>query len=239
MIVLFFFNIFENFLFPDFALNTTQFNPANLIEQRFSVSIGGEERFGMQELRIWTAHMQVNSLRLRFKSFGNDLYKENYFELAGGFLLYRTLGAGMGIGLLNNWIKDYTNRFTYAIRLGGVFEISNLKFDLCVNNINYPRFSEIDYLPLTYVLGIQYKINNYLAPYFYTMSRETARPFFNFGLRTMPAKEIECYAGLNTEDFVFEYGLKIFLRRLALEYAGSNHRQLGLSHAFFINFFGQ
>ncbi|MEO0205880.1 MAG: hypothetical protein ABIL22_04300 [candidate division WOR-3 bacterium] len=239
MIVLFLFNIFENFLYPDFALNTTQFNPANLIEQRFFVSLGGNEKFGLQELRTWTAQMQIHSFRLRFRTFGNELYKENCFEFAGGFLLYRALGAGIGIGLLNNWIKDYTNRFGYTIKFGGVFELSDLKFDLCLNNVNYPRFSEIDYLPLSYVLGIQYKINAYLNPYFYTMGKETDRPFFNFGLLTMPTKEIECYTGLNTENFVLEYGFRIFLRRLALEYAGSSHRQLGLSHGFFIYFIGQ
>jgi len=235
LIIIFLFNIFENFVFPDFNNRSIQFNPAGLIEPKFFVCLGSNERFGLSSLRTWTAGMQVRSSQLIFKTFGNELYRENAFELAGGFTVYKGIGAGIGIGVLNNWIKDYTNRFTYTIKLGAMFQLPNLRLDLCLNNINNPRFSEIDYLPISYLLGLQYCINPYVKAYFNTMGKEKDKPFFNFGLLVIPVKEIEFYTGINTENFLFEYGLEICLGRLAVDYAGTIHRQLGLSHTIFIS----
>lgn len=235
MIVLFLFIIFEKSLFLDFNNSYLQFNPANLAEQKFLVCFGGNENFGLPSLRTWTAGVQVQRFQLVCKTFGNELYRENMFELAGGYTVYKILNAGIGIGILNNWIKDYTNRFTCTVKLGGMAELQNLKLYLCLNNINNPKFSEIDYLPITYLLGLQYKINAQLKTFFNAMGIEKGIPFFNFGLIAIPVKETEFYAGVNTENFVFEYGIKICLRRLAFDYAGTMHRQLGLSHTFFIN----
>jgi hypothetical protein len=200
------------------------------------ISLGGYEFFGISELRTWNAEIQIGSYGLNLKTFGNELYRENALELAGGFLLYKTLSAGIGIDLLNNWIKEYTNRFTYAVKLGAGFDFTDLKCELCLNNINLPRFSEIDYLPFGYLLGLQYRINPHINPYIYAMGKQTDRPFFNFGLSFMPVNKMECYAGVRTENFLFEYGMRIDIGHLGFLYAGSSHRQLGLSHGFYINF---
>lgn len=236
MIVIFLFNIFEKFLFPDFNNVYLQYNPANLIEQKILVSFGGNENFGLSSLRTWTAGVQFQTFQLVCKTFGNELYRENVLEMAGGFNVYRGLAAGIGIGVLNNWIKDYTSRFTYTVKLGGVFQLQNLKIHLYLNNVNNPKFSEIDYLPLSYLSGIQYQINPYLKIFLNAMGKEKDTPFFNFGLIAHPLSALEFYTGINTENFLFEYGLKIRLHRLAFDYAGNMHRQLGLSHTFFVNF---
>jgi len=237
LIILCLLNIFENFLFPDLALNTNKFNPADFIEQRLFISLGGEEKFGINEMRTYNADLQIRPFRLRLKTFGNELYRENGFELSGGFLIYKTLTGGIGIGLLNNWIKDYTNRFTYTVKIGSVYYLSNLKFDFCLNNINHPEFSETDYLPVTYLLGASYFINQEIKPYFYIMGKEKDRPFFKPGLFIKPTKNLEIFAGISTENFLFEFGLRLLLGRIILEYAGTSHRQLGLTHSFFVNFF--
>ncbi|MEO0123653.1 MAG: hypothetical protein ABIL69_06590 [candidate division WOR-3 bacterium] len=237
MIIFCLLNIFENFLFPDCALNNPKFNPADFIEPKVFISFGGDEKFGINELHTWNADLQIRPFRLRLKTLGNELYRENALELSGGFLIYKTLTGGISIGLLNNWIKEYTNRFTYTIKLGSVYYLSNFKFDFCLNNINYPKFSEVDYLPVTYVFGSNYFLNKEFKPYFYIMGKEKEKPFLKPGLFIMPVKNFECFTGLSTENFLFEFGLRIHLGRIILDYAGTSHRQLGLSHSFFVNFF--
>ncbi|MGQ9701059.1 MAG: hypothetical protein ACUVQT_01205 [bacterium] len=235
MILLFLLNAFENFLFPEFSNSRLQFNPANLAAQNFLIALGGNEDFGLSSMRTWTAGIQVQTFQVVLKTFGNELYRENGLEMAGGFTVYHGLAAGIGIGVLNNWIKDHTNRFTYTVKLGGVLQLQNLKIHLCLNNVNSPKFSEIDCLPISYILGMEYKINSYLQPYFHTMGKEEEPPFFNFGLIAVPVSTTEFYAGISTENFLVEYGLRIRLRRIAFDYAGNMHRQLGLSHTFFVN----
>lgn len=237
MIIICLLNIFENFLFPDLALNTAKFNPADFIEQKLFISLGGDEKFGINDLRTWNADLQIRPFRLRLKTFGNELYRENGLEFSGGFIIYKTLTGGIGIVLLNNWIKEYTNRFTYSVKFGSVYYLSNLRFDFCLNNINHPEFSEIDYLPITYLFGLSYFINQEIRPYFYIMGKEKERPFFKSGLFINPIKNFEFFTGISTENFLFEFGLRLHLGRIILDYAGTSHRQLGITHSFFVNFF--
>ncbi len=237
MIIFYLISIFENFLFPDLVLNTSKFNPADCIEQKFFISLGGYEKFGINELQTWNADLQIRPFKLRIKTFGNELYRENAFEFSAGFMLYKTLVSGIGIGLLNNWIKEFTNRFTYTVKLGSVFYLSNFKFDFCLNNINFPKFSDIDYLPVTYFLGSTYFLNKGFKPYFYIMGKEKEKPFFKPGLLISPVRNFEFFTGLSTENFLFEFGLRIHFGRIILDYAGTSHRQLGFTHSFFVNLF--
>ncbi|MEO0095794.1 MAG: hypothetical protein ABIL46_04345 [candidate division WOR-3 bacterium] len=235
MIILFILNIFENFLFPDFTITTHKFNPANLVEQKFCLTLGGIEKFGISELRVWNADLQFRSFSLKLSSFGNELYRENFLEFAGGFLLYRTISGGISLGFLNNWIKEYTNRYAYTIKLGGTFFVSNLKFDLCLNNVNYPRFSNTDFLPLSYVIGFNYNVSGQIEPYCYVMGEGKNRPFLKLGAIIKVTRLFELSTGISTENFLFDYGMRIYLGRIFLDYSGSSHRQLGLTHAIFIN----
>jgi hypothetical protein len=69
------------------------------------------------------------------------------------------------------------------------------------------------------------------------MGKEKDRPFFKPGLFIKPTKNLEIFTGISTENFLFEFGLRLLLGRIILEYAGTSHRQLGLTHSFFVNFF--
>ena len=65
---------------------------------------------------------------------------------------------------------------------------------------------------------------------------ETDLPFFNFGLFYSPHEIIELGAGVNTEPILLEYGLKIYIGDFVINYFGSNHLQLGLSHLLSLGF---
>ncbi len=236
MILIFIINLFENSLLPDYSINIPKFNPADYIDQRTSFSAGGEEKFGLSEMRTWSLNLRYRQFKLNLATFGNELYRENVLEIAGGFLVHKTLTSGIGIAILNNWIKEHANRYIYSIKFGSTFSAPNCKFVLCLNNINYPKFSEIDYLPLSYFGGLNYNLNRQFSPFIYIMGKQIERPFLKTGFFIKPANLFEFLIAVNTENFLFEYGVRIHLSRISFDYTGTNHRQLGLTHAFFINF---
>ncbi len=235
MIIFYLLAIFENSLFPDFTINIARFNPGNFIEPKFLLAFGGMEKFGIDELKIYQVQIQNRPWKARLMTLGNELYRENLLELSGGFFIYKTWTAGIGIELLNNWIKDFTNRYTYSLKFGSSLSIPDLNFDFCINNINQPRFSNVDLLPLSYILGMKYDFNQTFQPYFFALGTTTRGFFLKTGAFFKFCPALEFSGGLNTENFQLEYCLRVHLRKIAFDYAGTNHRQLGLTHAFFIN----
>lgn len=236
MSILFLFAVFESSLFPHSILLENQFNPATLYQKQFEIIAGTEVKFGLPELRTYTIYSQIKSYSIAVTSFGSDLYKENVIGFGFGFPVVKKLAVGLNISLLNYWIKEHYSHLGYSIRVGGFFQNSPFEIGAWVNNINIPRFSEIDYVPLSYSVRCSYFAVHNLSFNFAIRGVETDLPFFNFGAFYSPYKIIELAAGINTEPLLLEYGLKINLGEFTMGYAGSHHRQLGLSHQLSIAF---
>jgi len=230
MLIPFLFTVFESFLFPANILSENQFNPASLYQEQFQINLSTEVKFSLSDLRTYTLYSEIKSYSLNIASFGNDLYRENVVGFGFGFPLIRNFAAGLHISLVNYWIKDYYSHYGYSLRIGGVFENSPIEIDGWINNINVPKFSDIDYLPLTYSVRCNLSFD------FGVRGIETDLPFFKFGLFYAPIKIIKFGVGVNTEPLLLEYSLEIYLGELTLNYFGSNHHQLGLSHSLGVGF---
>ncbi len=236
MIILFFFALFDSFLFPNSYLTIKDFNPAFVFAKDYKLGIGGEERYGLSELKTASFTAQLGNYRVGLKTFGNELYRENLLELDGAIPINKDAGFGLGLGILNCWIRDNSNRLAYSLKLGGVYKSQLAKAWAVLANLNQPRFSEIDYLPILYYLGLNYKVNEPLFFYLNVGGIEDRLPFFNFGIVIIPLKETQICGGINTENFTIEYGLEFSPGRLSFTYAGNSHQQLGSTHSLGITF---
>ena len=236
MLIPFLFAIFETFLFPRGILSENQFNPATLHQNQFEITIDTEVKFGLTELRIHRIHSQIRTYSISVASFGNDIYRENIVGLGLSFPVVEKLAAGFNISAINYWIKDNCSCFGYSLRIGAIFWNNPIELGAWINNINMPKFSEVDYVPLSYSFRGRFLAMENLSFYFATRGLDTDLPFFNFGLFYAPYKIIEFGMGINTDPILLEYGLKIFVGQFDLYYSGSNHRQLGLSHQLGVGF---
>ena len=236
MLVFFLFTIYESFLFPRSFFVETQFNPANLNQEQLRIFAGSEIKFGLGELRTHTLCSQLKSYNINLASFGNDLYKENLIGLGFCFSVIEKMAFGIDISVLNYWIKDNYSRFGYSIKLGGIFSNGPVEIGAWANNINIPKFSEIDYIPPSYSLRCDYFATDNLSLGFAVRGVEKDLPFFNFGLLYSPHEIIELGISVNTEPILLEYGLQIYIGDFVVNYFGSNHLQLGLSHLFSLGF---
>lgn len=236
MLVIALFAVFESLLFPRSIFYESQFNPASLYPEKFELIIGTGTHFGLSDLRTYTIHSEIKLYRISATSFGNDIYRENTVNAGLSFPVVEKLAAGFSIAMYNYWVKDIYNRFTYSLKVGGMYRNNLLEIGGWVNNINIPKFSDIDYLPPTYSLKLKYLTKTNFSFAFAIRGRETDLPFYNVSLSYSPYKIITFGAGVNTEPMYFEYMLRLDLGNFILDYTGSNHRYLGLSHYFSVGF---
>lgn len=227
---------FDSFLFPRSILHESQFNPAHLQEKRFEVILTSEMRFDLPELRTFGVYSQIDRYSLKATSFGCESYRENFFEFGLGFPIGDNFALGINVAGLNMWIKDISNEFTYGLKMGGKFENELFLISSWVNNINVPRLSPVDYVPVSYSVRFDYKASPTLDFGFAVRGVETGLPFYNFGLTFLPHEILLLSLSVNTKPMLLEYGLKFSLGKMFLSYSGNRHQQLGLTHNLGLGF---
>jgi hypothetical protein len=227
---------FETSLFPASDFFETRFNPAYHARPRAEFSVTADERFGLSDLRTLTARSQIRNLALEVTRFGNSLYRENSLMFGYGFAIRSNLQAGVDVSALNCWIKDVSSRYSYAVRCGACLASSAGELGVWLNNLNIPRFNEIDRVPLTYGARAVYAVNAALSCRLSARSMETQVPFINLGIGIVPGSLLALELGVNSDPLWFEYGCTVRLGSLSVNYSGHNHQQLGPTHALTLIF---
>jgi hypothetical protein len=213
-------------------LRDKEFNPAYLCRERIEVMLTSEVRYELADLRTFGVYSQISRFSIRAVSFGNEIYRENFLELGTGFPVAPGFSAGFNIAGMNCWVRDTRNEFTYSMKIGGVFERGPFTVSGWVNNINVPRISSVDCTPVSYSLRFDYRAQENLGFDLSVRSVETEIPFYNVGILFSPHEIMLLGLSVNTRPIQLEYGMKISLGRVFLNYSGSRHPQLGLSHSF-------
>jgi len=237
MLALIMIGVFETILFPQNLFCENEFNPALENRERFYIIIGTGSKFQLPELRTYYLYSSLKTYRLSAHSFGNDLYRENMLKIGSCFHMRKFWSIGFSIGMLNNWVKDNFNRYTYSLCLSSSFHMKNIKVSGWVNDINLPRLSNVDHLPLSYSMRFDHQTNENFNFAFALRGMDKELPFFNFGIMFSPYNIIHLGTGINTDPLYLEYMLKLNLGDFILAYSGCNHQYLGLSHSFNLHFY--
>ena len=236
MLVFFLFRLFESGLFPAHAIFLEKFNPAHLAYRHFEVSSFGQEQFGLAEFRTLELTLAVRSGAVALNTFGNENYRENRLAFGFGGIVNQRLAAGAEIDILNCWIREQANRFSYRLKVGGIGQAGQFTVASWLNNVNRPRFNEIDRLPLSYGLDFRFAASERFTPCFSILGAEGIRPFFKFGFDLTLASPVRLTGGINSDPVQAEYGIRLRLRAFNFIYAGSTHHQLGLTHGLGFQF---
>jgi hypothetical protein len=236
MLLVTLFTVFESFLFPHTFFEEYHYNPAILYQEHIDITVCSDMRFGLPELQTYSIYSRLRSYSLSAASFGTDLYRENIISAGIGFPLTSSVATGIGISVLNYWIKDIENQVGYSLRIGGVFQHTPLTVGAWIHNVNVPKFSDVDYLPPCYSIRINYALSPRASFHVALRGIETTVPFLNFGLQYSPYTPLACRVGINTDPLFLEYGLTLTVGAFVIHYAGSNHYHLGLSHSFGLGF---
>ncbi len=230
MLVITLFALFESQLFPSSVFLENQYNAASHHQKGLRINLETGTRFGLAELRTYTIQGEINSYSINAVSFGNDIYRENIISADVSIPVVEKVLVGFGIAMLNYWIRDYCNQFSYSLKIGGLYRNRHAEIGGWINNINVPKFSEIDYLPPSYSLGFKYLTPDNVSFVFAVRGVELDPPFFNLGISYAPSRIITLGIGVNTEPLYLEYLAQLNLKTFGVRYTGSNQRYLGLSH---------
>lgn len=236
MVILILISVFETLLFPRNIFSENEFNPALENRTHWQIIMGTSTKFQLSELRTYYLYSSIGSYRLSAQSFGNELYRENMLKLSNCFSVNKSWSVGIGMELLNNWVDDNFNRFTYSLSLSSAFRARKIRVSGFINNFNIPRLSDIDKLPISYSLRFDYQANNRFDVAFALRGLDRDIPFYNFCVIFSPYKIIDMGSGVNTDPLALEYTMGITIGDFTVVYFGSNHQHLGLSHEFNLKF---
>ena len=236
MIVIYIFTLFESTLFPRSIFVENEFNPAAVCLKGVEIDIGIGANYGLSDLRTYTLHSAFKSYSINISSFGSDIYRENILSADAGFLLTEGLATGFSVAMLNYWVKENCTRYAYSIKVGVLYQKNPFEIGGWVNNINFPKFSSIDYIPPNYSLQLRCLPKNNLSVIFALRGIEIDVPFFNFGLAYSPYRMITFGVGINSDPMYLEYMMKLSAGNFTLNYVGNSHTYLGLSHFVIVGF---
>jgi hypothetical protein len=228
--------VFETALFPKSIFVEDQYNPALDNCRRFHIVAGAESKFQLPELRAYYLCSSLKSYHLSINSMGSELYRENMLKFSRCFWIQQIWTVGFSIALLNNWVKDNFNRYTYALCLNGSMRVERFKISGWVNNLNSPRLSHVDLIPVSYSIRFDYEPKQTVNIALAVRGMKKDMPFFNIGILFSPYDIVEMGTAVNTDPVYLEYILRLHIGDFTLVYAGSNHQYLGLSHAFSMQF---
>ncbi len=236
MIIVMIFTLFESVLFPDNIFAEDLFNPALIRGRPVEASFLAGTRFGMTELREYKFSFQGGAYAVGLSSLGSALYREN--DISGSFSVQfrEVINAGLGLHVLNCWISGNSNCYNYSLRAGGAGQIGFLLLSAWINNINQPRFSSAERVPVTYSARADYTLERGIVFSFALRSIAGNLPFYNAGIRAKFFGLLEAGIGLNTDPVLMEFTNCFRLGWLSMTYEGSSHPKLGWSHRFGVTF---
>jgi len=228
--------VFETGYFPQSVFCEHMHDIALQKPDGFYTCVGMRSHYGLDGVHTYMMSLAHRSYLISGMSFGHELYRENQITGSFGFDMLPTLHTSVSVTLLNYWIKDHSSRYGYALHMSAYYEKGDLLLGGWLNNVNTPRFNDVDAIPMVYTIRVQYTMQNNLT--FILAARGTHEwlPFYNAGISWAIYRSLVVGVGANTDPLYYEYMLRIPVGRIAILYTGTMHEYLGFSHNIQLTF---
>ncbi len=227
---------FESMLFPRSIILEEYYNPAVPSAGRYMVQFSTRSHFGIPGLRTYSGRVSAHRFHVGMQSFGDDLYRENMLTAGGCF----SAGYGMSLGgelvLYQLSVLEGEGQSAYSANLGAHFQNTAFAAGAWVRNLTVPRLSSIDYIPPCYSVNVMYRPEPFLTVKCAVSSIELSMPFFSFGATYAPYRAVMFGIGVNSDPLYIDYSAAFIIGTIGIQYSGTNHQYLGLSHLFLITF---
>ncbi|UCC11992.1 MAG: hypothetical protein JSW02_00215 [candidate division WOR-3 bacterium] len=228
---------FESMLFPRSIILEEYYNPAVPSSGRFAFQFGTRSHFGIPGLRTYSGHVSVSRFHIGMQSFGDDLYRENMLTAGGCFSTAYGMSLGGELVLYQQSVFESEDQSTYSAHLGAHFQSTIFFAGAWVRNLTVPRLSSIDYIPPCYSMNVMYQPEQFLTVRCAVSSIELSMPFFSFGATYAPYHAVMFGIGVNSDPLYIDCSATFIVGAISIQYSGTNHQYLGLSHLFLITFF--
>lgn len=169
-----------------------------------------------------------------FSIYGFELYKETKFALGYGFKLQKNFSVGAALIYQNTSIKNYGNKRTILLNLGGIVAFNNYSgFGFAIENVIRSSVSdESNQLPTVFWGGFHLVYHDDFI-FSSAIRKEIGyNPSVRLGVEYIPLEFIFIRIGAQSEPNSFCGGFGVLYQFLQFDYAISNHPDLGLTHQF-------
>ncbi len=201
-----------------------------------------DHRLGLSELTTLAAGVALTGERvnigLGISSFGGELFNQQNI----GVGIARKLGLaslGVKINYFQTNIEGFGRSATPLLELGGLAEINpQLVFGAHIYNLTRASLSKVsqEHLPMVVKTGLSYRPANFLMINVEAEKEILLDPQVKVGLEYGIQEILWARTGINTYPNNLFFGIGFRPKNLVVDYALSQHLQLGFTHHFSFNY---
>lgn len=206
------------------------------------VFAGYDHRLGLNELTTLAAGgvLVASSGVFGFgiSSYGGHLFNQQIAGIGYSNRLGIT-SLGLKVSYIQTNIEGYGRNATPLMELGGVAELTpQLFFGAHIFNISRARLSRVteEYLPTVIKAGLSYRPSEYISINLEAEKEVYLDPQFKAGIEYSVQHKLVARTGINTHPNQLFFGIGLRPKRYRIDYALSQHYQLGFTHHFSFNY---
>jgi long-subunit fatty acid transport protein len=214
-------------------------NQAGLAQlSSFSAMVAAERRFAISDLQSATAGVALptggGTFGLSLQYFGFDLYNEQRIGLTYARKLFDHFSIGAQFVVHNTRIEEYGSRWTPAVELGLLYEITEgLSVGAHIFNPARIELLEGEFLPTVLRLGFSYASSD-KATFAAEVSKDIDYPVqVRAGFEYRLADPVALRAGIQTAPEKWSFGMGYCLEKhnLVFDLSAAHHQFLGFTPA--------
>ncbi|NIA28988.1 MAG: hypothetical protein GWP06_03635 [Actinobacteria bacterium] len=223
---------------PGFA-ESLLVNPAALaVLNGITVHLFYTKPLGLAEMQQGNAVVIFPFLKKSFgfgaQSFGNDKYGENTFYAGFSAPIFKNLFFGSTVRYANLNISGYGSAATFIVDFGAWAKLTPSVFwGTSIKNIAGAKIGRSgEELPQLMTTGFMFSPLSQISVTF-DLNKDTRFPLdIRSGVEYRPLKRLALRAGVAAEPQIFAAGFSVKFKNLRIDYAFTNHSELGFTHLF-------
>lgn len=226
-----------------FSPEQLDMNPAALCSPaRLTAQISYSRPYDLPDITSGRMHLLYSrsslATGLSLASFGNDIYNESSFLVAGALKLGTRSSMGLSVSVNRLSIKGYGNSSTILFNMGVLTELaSGLRWGAAVKNLTESRIGQgREKLPQEIRSGLCYSPVRQLNLLFDLVKDERFPIDMRFAAEYAVVPVFTLRAGLGAEPAQYSFGFGVDFGFGGIDYGLRNHDSLGYSHLFSIVF---
>ncbi|MFD2203253.1 hypothetical protein [Shivajiella indica] len=206
------------------------------------VTFSYDHRLNLEELTTLAAAIAFkkdnSAFGLGVSNFGSDYFSQS--QLGLGFSNQLGIASlGIKVTYFQTSIEGFGTGRAAIIEFGGVAELSpELFFGAHIYNPNRARYGKNspDHLPTVVKAGLSYRASDRVMLNIEAEKDILLEPLVKIGLEYNMLEKVWARTGLNTFAQSLFFGIGFKTRKIQIDYAMTQHPQLGFTHHFSFNY---
>ncbi|WP_114752183.1 PorV/PorQ family protein [Pleomorphovibrio marinus] len=203
---------------------------------------GFDHRLGLQELTTLSAGLafssQEGNIGIGISNYGGELFNQQ--NLGVGYARQLGLASlGLKVNYFQTNIEGFGRSAAPILELGGVAELGpQLVFGAHIYNLSRAKLSKLtlEHLPMVVKTGLSYRPASYLLINLEAEKEVMLAPQFKAGMEYGIQEKLWARTGINTQPKNIFFGIGFRPKNFHVDYALSQHIQLGFTHHFSFNY---